>query len=145
MKYFSVNKLVEEIGNICDYKFETLVFILSGKSMYRDQFNSSNGVPCLIKIISKKAGDKIVKFEEFKDFFGDDITIQIQLPRQFTDEFIACKVDVTRTVPYERDGIEKEYYPRTFAKLSPAVLKLVQEQQKQINDHAGIESELFSL
>lgn len=143
MKFFSVNKIVDELKLLLDIPIESISFILSGEDMYNDNFNHSQGSPCLVKISSKKKGDKLYKYHELRDLFEDDFTISITLPRKFNKEYLACMIDTTK--PQTSDRFEGTYYPRKFAKLSPSVLKMAQEEQKFINEQVGIVDELFEI
>ena len=143
MKFFSVNKIVDELKLLLDIPFETIALIMNGEDMYNDNYNHSQGSPCLVKISSKKKGDKLYKYHELRDLFEDDFAISINLPRKFNKEYLACMIDITN--PQTSDKFEGTYYARKFAKLSPQVLKMAQEEQKYINEQIGIVDELFAI
>lgn len=143
MKFFTVNKIVEELKLLLDMPFEMVSFIMSGEDMYTDSFDHPQGSPCLVKISSKKKGNKLYKYRELRDLFEDDFAISITLPRKFNKEYLACMVDITN--PQTSDKFEGTYYSRKFAKLTPAVLKIAKEEQKYINEQVGIVDELFDI
>ena len=143
MKFFSVNKLIEEMKLLLGFDFETLTLVMNGTDMYNNNFDHTQGVPCLVKVDSKKKGTKIYKYKEMRDLLEDDYTVSISLPRKFAKEYIACTIDVTN--PQTSDKFDGEYFIRRFSKCSEKVLKMAKDEQKYIDEQAGIEDTLFDL
>lgn len=116
---------------------------MSGEDMYTDNYGHTQGTPCLVKVISKKKGDKLYKYKDMRDLLEDDYTVSLTLPRKFNKEYLACIIDTQN--PQTSDKFEGTFYTRQFAKVTPAVLKLAQEEQKYINEQVGIIDELFDI
>ena len=131
MKFFSINKLIEELKLLLGNKFSTVTMIMSGEDMYEDGYNHTQGSPCIIKV-----DKKTYTYKELKDLFEDDFTVNVTLPRKFNKEYLACIIDITN--PQTSDKFDGTFYPRKFAKLSPQSLKQAKESQKYINECIGI-------
>ena len=138
MKFYSINKIIEELKLLLEKEFKTLTVIMSGEDMYEDGYKHTQGTPCIIKV-----DDKVYKYRDLQKLFEDDITLGITLPRKFKKDYLACIIDVTK--PQTSDKFDEEFYPRKFAKLSAATLKQAKEEQKFINTMAGLMEQEYTI
>ena len=143
MKFFSINKFIENLKLLLDYDFESVSVVMSGEDMYTDGYNKTQGTPCLVKVIDNKKKATLYKYKEMKELFEDDYILSVTLPRKFNKEYLAVTIDVMN--PQKSDKFEDEFYPRTFSKLTEKVLKQAKEQQKIINETLGISDSLFDI
>ena len=145
MKFFTVNKFIEELELLLEGKLDKLTVVMSGEDMDADNFKNTQGTPCLVKVEGKDIDTKTYEYKEMKELLEDDYILTLNLPRRFNKEYLACVIDVNSPTTLNKDGVDSIYYPRHFQRLAGKTRKQALEQQKYINSQLGISEELIEL
>ena len=145
MKFYTINKFIEELELLLEGKIDTLTVVMSGEDMDVDNFKNTQGTPCLIKVEGKDIDTKTYEYKEMRELLEDDYILTLNLPRKFNKEYLACVIDVKNPQNINKDNVEGVFYPRKFSRLGGKTRKQAMEQQKYINSQLGISDTLLEL
>ena len=145
MKFFTVNKFIEELELLLEGKIEKLTVVMSGEDTDIDNFKNQQGTPCLIKVEGKDIDTKTYEYKEMRELLEDDYILTLNLPRKFNKEYLACVIDVMSPQTVNKEGIDSVFYPRKFSRLGGKTKKQAMEQQKYINSQLGVADTLLEL
>ncbi len=120
MKFFSINKLIEETKKLFP-SMQKVDLLFNLKQFSEDKFKNMVG-PILLMKITSSDGSSILEYPTQEAKFGEPIRIKMNFPQENKNQFLICTVDAEKS--YSQLG---SFYKRTFSKVGP---KTQQEAQR---------------
>lgn len=128
MKFFSVNKLIEEIKKMFP-SIQKIDLLFNLKQFSEDKFKNMVG-PILSMKITSPDGNVMITYPEQEVKFGEPIRIKMNFPQENKNQFLICTIEAQKS--YSQLG---SFHKRTFSKVGP---KTQQEAQRLSDIYEGM-------